>query len=219
MGTSNGMLQVWRDYGCISEEKRHEGALLTITCNNLFLLTGGSDGLICIFSVNYTLINKIDIMDITRTPFDPQVKSIATCTGSTNFAAMLRSGEIIDITCSDVKVVNNSEYKGEQIRASHFNLTKNKISRLTGLASLNQSSGFITCSEDGVVMIWNCEEPWSSQSISLDVDHLGLNIVQDGNKEKQKNQLVCMDVSPNDYFVAVGTANGQIKVIFFKTYK
>lgn len=131
MGTKSGKLQIWRDYGCISlsDPPKHNGAILTISCNNLFILTGGADGKICILSTNYQDIRKVDMIEALPKAMetDNEVKAVASHNGGAGFVLMLRSGEIVEVVCDDSRIKSTSGFQFTKLRSSHYNLQKNKV--------------------------------------------------------------------------------------------
>lgn len=94
-GTSHGELQIWRDSVCVEALYLHDGILCAISANNLYIITGGTDKMIQISNVNYTILTSLDLKTLIPDSINPIPHSIETGYDSHGFFVSLRSGHLV----------------------------------------------------------------------------------------------------------------------------
>lgn len=123
--------------------------------------------------------------------------------GNCNTIFSLRSGEIIHLEFNDARLKDNTKFTLSKLRGGHYNLEKNKFSRIVAITPMRQRNMFVSCTEDGQIKLWNIDDPKYSENLFVSNDlKIGLD----------DDELCCMDIDNNDYYLAIGTKRGHIYI-------
>ena len=138
-GTFSGNLFVWKGKSLTSTVAAHTGSVNAIWSRKTQkgLLTGGNDGLICIWDVNLKKMQTIDIKIKEIKSLNPKVRAL--CESANGILVGTRGGEIVEFIDNKPKVVMRGHFDDE----------------LWGLAVSPKKKEYVTIGEDQLLASWD----------------------------------------------------------------
>lgn len=99
-GNVMGELQIWDKATCLEVRTLHKGSLDSITVSQSFVVTGGKDCIVNIFTRSLELIKGLDVYSFASRSCDGHVRAVAMDLAENRLAVGLASGEIYELDIS-----------------------------------------------------------------------------------------------------------------------
>ncbi len=102
-GTVTGELQVWDRSACLEVRQLHKGSLDAIAVSQSFIVTGGKDCIVNIFTRSLELIKGLDVYSFASKSCDGHVRAIAVDLAENKLAVGVAAGEIYELDISSTE--------------------------------------------------------------------------------------------------------------------
>lgn len=103
----------------------------------------------------------------------------------------------VDVDTVDADIFTALSVTGNNVK--EFKISQNHIDAVRDIKVFSNGKNFVTCSDDGTAKIWNTE------------NYTNENYVQDLKIDNnQKNNLRCLDISPDEDKIVSGSTKGEI---------
>jgi len=155
-GTVSGHIYVFNKYKVVNKISAHQGAVnvITATCNQVYI-TGGKDGLVKVWSIDFKPIHSFRTQYFIPRPFALSVHAVVCNQLGTSLLIGLRGGEVFEIS-----LPSNSH---ALIIESHSQFEQHGLD-----ANPKFSDEFATSGDDGVVRVWSISKRSCLRKLMVD---------------------------------------------------